>query len=213
MTVTGGQHQMPKEPSVGARIRHERKARKLTLRELAAQCGISVSFLSQLERDLARPSVGTLHNLAEAFGLSMADLLADGDPGSSGWGRAAGRLEQSARYAEVVRADRRKTIIYPGSGIHNELLTPDLGRALQMMWVVIPVGQDTGPEPLSHEGEECGLVIQGRVGVWVGPAGEEEYYELGPGDAIYQLSKHPHRSRNIGDVDVLIVTAITPPSL
>ncbi|MYS85116.1 helix-turn-helix domain-containing protein [Embleya scabrispora] len=194
--------------SLGARIRAERKRRGQTLRDLAPQCGISVSFLSQIERDVARPSVGTLHNLAEAFGLSMAELFEVGSPPA---GHTASK--QQTKYAEIVRANMRKTIIYPGSGIHNEMLTPDLGRALQMMWVVIPVGQDTGDVGLVHDGEECGLVIQGHVGIWVGPPGDEEYIELGPGDAIYQLSTHPHRSRNIGDVDVLIVTAITPPTL
>lgn len=208
--MTNAQDPGPSGPvapgALGARLRQERKRRGRTLRDLAEQCGISVSFLSQLERNMARPSVGTLHNLAEAFGLSLADLLGPGE----------GRLPDAGRgtrFAEVVRSDRRKTIIYPGSGIHNEMLTPDLNRALQMMWVVIPVGESTGEEGLVHEGEECGLVIQGRVGIWVGPAGDEDYIELGPGDAIYQLSKHPHRSKNIGEVDALIVTAITPPSL
>lgn len=197
----------PDGAALGARVRFERKRRTRTLRQLAAQCGISVSFLSQLERGMARPSVGTLHNIAEAFGMSIGELLeADG-------GRMEEALPRGPRFAEVVRSDRRKTIIYPGSGIHNEMLTPDLNRALQMMWVVIPVGESTGSEGLVHEGEECGLVIQGRVGIWVGPVGDEDYIELGPGDAIYQLSKHPHRSRNIGDIDALIVTAITPPSL
>lgn len=194
-------------PSLGARVRRERKRRGRTLKELADQCGISVSFLSQLERDMTRPSVGTLHSLAEAFGMSMGELL---DPAD---GRRTENPKRDLRFAEVVRADRRKTIIYPGSGIRNEMLTPDLNRALQMMWVVIPVGEGTGEDGLVHEGEECGVVIQGRVGIWVGPPGDEEYLELGPGDAVYQLSKHPHRSRNIGDVDALIVTAITPPSL
>lgn len=195
--------------ALGSRIRSERKQRGRTLRELAAQAGLSVSFLSQLERGKARPSVGTLHNLAEAFELSMAELLEYSQPPSP----KPPASQQVSGYAEIVRADRRKKIIYPGSGIINEMLTPDLNRALQMMWVVIPVGQDTGDVGLVHEGEECGLVIQGQVAIWVGPPGHEDYLELGPGDAVYQLSKHPHRSRNIGDIDALIVTAITPPSL
>jgi transcriptional regulator with XRE-family HTH domain len=211
MTQRGDEEDVPAQAgagpvSLGTRLRLERKRRGRTLKDLAAQCGISVSFLSQLERDIARPSVGTLHNLAEAFGVSIADLLQPGN------GRSANG-SRGLRFAEVVRAGRRKTIIYPGSGIHNEMLTPDLNRALQMMWVVIPVGESTGDDGLVHEGEECGLVIQGQVGIWVGPPGDEDYLELGPGDAVYQLSKHPHRSRNIGDVDALIVTAITPPSL
>jgi quercetin dioxygenase-like cupin family protein len=110
--------------------------------------------------------------------------------------------------AQVVRADQRKILIYPGSGIRNELLSPDLKRDIQMMRVVIPPGADTGDVSLSHAGEECGFVLQGRLEVWVG----DEHYTLGPGDTIYQPSTVPHRSRNIGDTDAIIVTAITPPS-
>lgn len=108
----------------------------------------------------------------------------------------------------MVRANARKTLMYPGSGIINELLSPDLNRAIQMMYVVIPPGASTGSEPLIHEGEECGVVLQGTVEIWAG----DEHYILEPGDAIYQKSTVPHRSRNIGDDDVIVVVAITPPS-
>jgi quercetin dioxygenase-like cupin family protein len=173
----------------------------LTLTELAEQCDISPSFLSQIERDQANPSVATLHRITEEFGLTLGKFFEEPD-------RINNREQPAETLAKVVRADRRKTLFYPGSGISNELLTPDLRRAIQMMWVVIPPGADTGDEALVHEGEECGVVLQGQVEIWVG----DEHYVLGPGDAIYQPSTVPHRSRNIGDTDVIIVVAITPPS-
>lgn len=215
-------------PAFGDKIRVVRKELGLTLVELAAQCDISPSFLSQIERDLTRPSVATLHALATALGLPMSEMLSE-----PGWAAPSGSVTTLAArrnvsspkrfpkglpapasgFATVVRSDMRKVILYPGSDIRNEMLSPDLNRALQMMWVVIPPGESTGNEGLVHTGEECGVVLQGRVGIWVGLPGEEEYYELGPGDAIYQDSTVPHRSRNIGDESVLIVTAMTPPSL
>jgi mannose-6-phosphate isomerase-like protein (cupin superfamily) len=109
--------------------------------------------------------------------------------------------------AKVVRADQRKVLIYPGSGIRNELLSPDLQRAIQLMWIVMPPGTDTG-DFLVHEGEECGIVLQGTLEIWVG----DERHVLNPGDAIYHPSSAPHRSRNVGEVDVIMVGAITPPS-
>lgn len=192
--------QSKKSPSLGAKIRQYRKSRRLTLTELAEQCNISPSFLSQIERDQANPSVATLHTIAEVFGLPLAAFFEG--PAQTNY---AASSETAAR---VVRADQRKILIYPGSGIRNELLSPDLKREIQMMRVVMPPGADTGDIPLVHEGEECGFVLQGQVEIWVG----NEHYVLGPGDAIYQSSTIPHRSRNIGDVDVIIITAITPPS-
>ena len=188
---------------LGEKIRLHRKARQMTLAELATQCDISPSFLSQIERDQANPSVATLHRIADAFGFPLATLFEE--PSQSDHN---GPHSSVKRVAKVVRANRRKTLIYPGSGIRNELLSPDLQRDIQMMWVVIPPGADTGDEPLVHEGEECGVILQGQVEIWVG----DEHYILGPGDAIYHSSSVPHRSRNIGDTDVIVVVAITPPS-
>ena len=194
---------VPGPNGLGAKIRAERKLRGMTLKDVAGRAGVSVSFLSQIERDEAKPSVGTLHDVAEALDLTLAEFF---NPGAQPARTASG----TPAAARVTRSNERKTLIYPGSGIRNELLTPDLKREIQMMWVVIPPGADTGDQPLVHEGEECGVVIQGRVEVWVG---DDEHYVLGPGDAIWQLSTVPHRSRNTGDVDAIIVTAITPPSL
>ena len=191
--------------SLGNKIRQRRKEKNLTLVEMAEQCDISPSFLSQIERDQANPSVGTLHAIADLFDLPLAAFFETPDHASV---KQPKPQETNNSAAKVVRSNQRKILIYPGSGIRNELLSPDLQRAIQMMWVVMPPGTDTGDEPLVHEGEECGLILQGQVEIWVG----DEHYILGPGDSIYQKSTIPHRSRNIGDEDVIIVVAITPPS-
>jgi len=190
--------------SLGSRIRAERKAQKRTLREIAAASGISTSFLSQVERDQAKPSVGTLHTIAEALGLTMADLFQAYAEGA--------QTRTSRSLARVIRADERKGLVYPNSGIRNELLSPDLGHAIQMMWVTIPPGEGTGARPLVHDGEECAVIVEGMVEIWVGEGANQERHVLGPGDSIYQSSTIPHRSRNIGDTNAVIVVAITPPS-
>jgi transcriptional regulator with XRE-family HTH domain len=186
--------------SLGAKIREQRKARNLTLTEMAEQCDISPSFLSQIERDKANPSVATLKTISKVFGVSLGSFFEEEDSISD-------RPQSAETLATVVRADQRKLLIYPGSGIRNELLSPDLQRAIQLMWIVMPPGTDTG-DFLVHEGEECGIVLQGTVEIWVG----DECHILNAGDAIYHPSSVPHRSRNIGEVDVIMVGAITPPS-
>jgi quercetin dioxygenase-like cupin family protein len=168
---------------------------------LAQQSDISPSFLSQIERNQATPSVGTLHTIASALGLTLASFFEEPVENDE-------FAQREGSGAQVVRADRRSVLIYPGSGNRNELVSPDLQRKIQMMWTVIPPGADTGQVPLIHDGEECGLVLQGQVEIWVG----DEQFTLGPGDAIYHASDIPHRSRNIGDEDVIVVVAITPPS-
>jgi quercetin dioxygenase-like cupin family protein len=61
---------------------------------------------------------------------------------------------------------------------------------------------------MSHEGEECALVLSGRVAITVGDVD----YELDEGDSIYYDSGLPHKSRALGDEEALIVSAITPPN-
>lgn len=190
--------------ALGDKIRKRRKSENMVLTELADLCNISPSFISQIERDQANPSISTLHDIALALGVTVGYFFSDSIDLTM---NNANKIDLE-KEVHVVRADRRKTLIYPTSGIINELLSPDLNRDIQMMWVVIPPGSDTGDEPLVHEGEECGVVLQGQVEIWAG----DEHLILGPGDAVYQKSTIPHRSRNIGDEDVIIVVAITPPS-
>jgi transcriptional regulator with XRE-family HTH domain len=189
--------------TLGSRIRGKRKAHKLTLVEVATACGLSPSFLSQIERDQASPSVATLYALARILQTPIATFFAE--PESTAGGQTA---PTNGINAQVVRADRRKQLIYPGSGIRSEMLSPDLQRAIQLLWVVMPPGTDSGDEPFVHDGEECGVILQGQVETWIG----DERYLLGPGDAIYHSSTIPHRSRNVGDTEVIIVVAKTPPS-
>ncbi len=194
---------MSKKQSLGSQIRNHRKTMQLTLVELAESCNISPSFLSQIERDQANPSVTTLYAITDVLGLSMASFFAGPDQNTSV------EQQQSPTVTRIVRADRRKVLIYPGSGIRNELLVPDLRGNIQLTWIVMPPGTNSGEKPFMHEGEECGVILQGQLKTWIG----DEVFILGPGDAIYHSSTIPHRSENIGDEDVIMVNAKTPPSI
>ena len=131
---------MPKKQSLGKKIRNQRKAHRLTLVQMAENCNISPSFLSQIERDQATPSVTTLYAIAEVLSVSMASFFTEPDTEDP----SEIPLKPIRQInAKVVRADHRKTLIYPGSNIINELLTPDLQGAIQMMWIVMPPGTDT----------------------------------------------------------------------
>ena len=69
-------------------------------------------------------------------------------------------------------------------------------------------GADTGDDMLSHEGEECGIVIRGQVEVTVG----EQVHLLAPGDGYYFDSRTPHRFRNVGEQECVLISANTPAS-
>ena len=190
--------------SLGIQIRQHRKAQQRTLVELANDCDISPSFLSQIERDQANPSVATLYEIAKSLNIPIASFFSNDEPDN---GKDAGLYPQSS--VQIVRKEHRKVIVYPGSGIRTELLLANLREAIQMMWIVMPPGTDSGEVPFVHEGEECGVILQGTLKTWVG----DEVFILHPGDSIYHKSTIPHRSQNIGDDEVIMVVAKTSPSI
>ena len=76
------------------------------------------------------------------------------------------------------------------------------------MYITIKEGEESSGDLVVHEGEECGLVIKGRLLV---KTAENEYI-LEEGDSIYFNSTIPHRYINIGNDTCESVWAMTPPS-
>ena len=178
-----------RDDQLGRRIRALRTERGLTLSGLAARVGITRSFLSSVERGVAYPSLMVLRSIAAA--LEVPVFLLFTAPEANGM---------------VVRRDARKAIRPPGAPVSYELVSPDLRRKIEMIIVRLKPGLDSAP--MAHEGEECALVLRGRVVITIGDVD----YELNEGDSIYYDSGLPHKARAAGDEPAEIVSAITPPN-
>ena len=81
-------------------------------------------------------------------------------------------------------------------------------HSLQVLHETYPPGADTGAELLAHDGEEAGIIIRGGIEITV----DGQVQRLGAGDGYMFDSRLPHRFRNVGDEDCVIVSACTPPS-
>jgi mannose-6-phosphate isomerase-like protein (cupin superfamily) len=79
-------------------------------------------------------------------------------------------------------------------------------RAITLLDETYPVGSDTGDEMYTHEGEETGLLVEGRIELTVGA----EVFILEPGDSYYFESSKPHRFRNPFDQPARLISATTP---
>jgi transcriptional regulator with XRE-family HTH domain len=177
---------------LGARIRALRVARGETLRQLAERAGVTESFLSQVERGVASPSIASVQRIARALDHSIAQLFTEDEP--------AGR---------VVRAKDRRRVAYPGLGAVDEFLTGSPDAKLQVIVSTIEPGGGTGEEAYTHESdEEVVVVLEGRLDLWVAA----QAYHLETGDAIAYASRVPHRNRNPGPGVTRILFCITPPS-
>ena len=182
----------PLEVDLGARIRALRLARGSTLRKLAAEAGVTESFLSQVERGVASPSIASVQRIARALGQSIAELFAADE-----------------RAGSLVRVDDRRRVVYQGLGAVDEFLTRATDGRLQVIMSTIEAGGGTGDEAYTHDSdEEVVIVLEGSLDLWVGP----EHYRLEVGDAVTHSSRIPHRNTNPGPGVARVLFCITPPS-
>ena len=174
---------------IGKRIRARRTELNMSLRDLAAQTDLTASFLSQIERDLADPSIKSLRRIASALNVPMLYFLAENENPNP-----------------VVRMHQRKQLKLPGSKVAYELLTPDLNRKMEMFVVRIHPSQKNIAHPLDHPTEECILVLEGCLCVKLG----ETEYELETGDSIYFEGSFLRGLSAKGDEPAVFVSAMTP---
>lgn len=180
---------------VGAEVKDLRKARGLTIAELADASALSSGYLSQIERGISSPSVKALHSISRALGVTIS------------WFFSRASDNDGDLHDLVVRAGARRTLTFE-NGIRDELLSPNLGRKLELLRSVFPPGASSGLETYAHKGEEAGFVIEGELRLWIG--GKE--ISLGAGDSFAFSSELPHRYANPGRSETVVIWAITPPS-
>jgi transcriptional regulator with XRE-family HTH domain len=187
---------------LGLRVRELRRLRALTTRELARRVEVSPSMISQVETGSTNASVGTLRRIATALDVPLAEFLVDGSPA-----QPTARSLAPAPRTGVVRRNRRKRLQLPESHVVYELLTPDLRWDVEFLWIALEPNHPP-VESMAHPGQECALVIEGTLHIVIG----DEEFVLETGDSIAFDSAVPHRIENRGDVTVIQISAITPPS-
>jgi len=175
--------------SLGARLRRSRKARGLSLEDVARAAGLTRSFLSLVERDQTAPSVASLIRICETLDIRVGSLF------------------DSPRTA-LVRADLRPQINFGGQGVTEYLLTPANSR-LQILHSYIEPSGGGGEEPYTLAGEaEFALVLEGRLEIEVGGT----RYELGVNDSLSFSPDTPHTWRNPSDTERAVVLWVLTPS-
>lgn len=178
-------------PAFGGRIRELRRKAGLTLQALADQAGISVGFLSQVERDKATPSLGTLAGLAAALGVDIDWFIATPRPSDS-----------------ITRAGERPSFAIADTSLRYERINTTLpGGTLSSLIIEIPVGYAS--EVIAHTGEELIYVLQGTLRQTLGEAA----FVLHPGDSLHFMGDTPHSFANVGDVPARLLWTGTSPRL
>jgi transcriptional regulator with XRE-family HTH domain len=162
------------------------------LRTVADRSGLSESFLSQVERGRSSASIASLRRIADALGVSIADLF---------------ELD-NVRSPKVLRRDERPGLAFGVLG-RKLLLTPRRLENLEVFVGELEVGGSTGAQPYAHgDSEELFVVLSGTVQLELGG----EVFRLEHGDSIDYRSSTPHRASNAGDDLAEVMWIISPPS-
>ncbi|MGB8986525.1 MAG: cupin domain-containing protein [Candidatus Sulfotelmatobacter sp.] len=174
--------------AIGSHLRQLRAKQKLSLAQVARGVGISVGFLSALERSQMSGSVGTLRKLARFYKTNILDFFDATDAST-----------------RQVRPAQRK-VLEAGPGVRMELLA--WGNTV-MEPHLFRVAPDAGSgDSYTHEGEEFLYVLRGQLTITL----EKEEYLLKTGDSFYFESATPHHWRNPGRTETLLLWVNTPPT-
>ena len=171
------------EPQLGPLIRKRRKQLGLTLQALCDRAGVLVGYLSQVERDNATPSLGTLAQIAAALDVTLEYFIAAPGPTDS-----------------LTRAETRPQFALNGSSIGYENLATDFpGAELSSYILHVPAGYAS--EVVSHEGEEIIYILDGEIEQTL----DGQVIRMKAGDSLHYSGLRPHSWTNPTDKPVRIL--------
>ncbi|WP_246248856.1 helix-turn-helix domain-containing protein [Chelativorans alearense] len=161
---------------LGVLIRARRRQLGLTLQELGKAAGLSVGYLSQVERDNATPTLGTLAQIARSLDVPLDYFI------------SAPRAEDA-----LTRAGARRRFSIDGSSIVYERLGTEFpGNVLSSFILTVPPGYAS--ETVSHEGEEIIYILEGSITQVL----DGKEMVMGVGDSLHFRGNVPHAWANPG---------------
>jgi len=174
--------------AIGPRLRQLRRKRGASLAIVAKAAGISVGFLSALERSQMTASVGTLRKLARYYKTNILDFYDTAEPNQ-----------------HLVRPRARK-VLEAGRGVRMELLAWG-NTVMEPHFFRIAEGAGSG-DAYTHVGEEFLFVLKGALQIFL----RGEKYLLKTGDSFYFESAVPHHWANPGRTETWVLWVNTPPT-
>jgi transcriptional regulator with XRE-family HTH domain len=199
MPATKKTQPVPNGDAVGqflrGRVRDLRKRRSWTLEQLSAACGVSRSMLSEIERGNANPTLAVAFRIAQAFSMSLGDLVD---------GAAAANARRSR--IDVIRADDRAYHYRNDRNVRIRTLSPlRLEKSVEYYQVTLRAGASLASSPHFEGARELITVQQGAVRV----TSDGEHVALGAGDSAHYPADVPHAIRNSSNQDAVVFLVVT----
>ncbi|WP_342045215.1 helix-turn-helix domain-containing protein [Bacillus sp. OTU530] len=167
---------------IGSKIRAIRKRKKITIAQMCEGTGLSKGFISNVENNNTSPSINTLQTISNFLGVPLPYLL----------------LEKKQHMRVIKKTERTHSTF---NNLKIEHLSSKGG--LRMMLVEFPPGASMG-EANAHEGEECHVVLEGRV---IAEQGEDSMI-IEEGDSFSWNASVPHFVKNIGEEKAVLLISV-----
>ena len=177
---------------IGERLKRLRMINSLTQEELASRADLTKGFISQLENDATSPSIATLKDIIDVFGVSMQEFFSDTDDDEN----------------VVFGKDARVQATDDGEKIQVELLVPGAqNREMDPVLVTLEPGEEMDEQQF-HEGEEFGFVLLGKIQLRL----DDRLHTIKKDECFYFTSDKRHAVKNIGKTTAKILWVVTPPT-
>ena len=178
--------------NIGEKLRRLRLQRNLTQEEMADRCELSKGFISQVERDLASPSIATLTDMLECLGSNLKEFFSETDDEKT-------VFSQSDMFVKEDEETLRGSITW---------LVPSAQKN-EMEPILVELGEGgVTEEIMPHEGEEFGYVLSGTIRIVLG----DQVERVRKDESFYFRPAAPHKLVNAGKGICRVLWVSTPPS-
>lgn len=174
---------------IGAKIKAIRLQRGLTQEELALRCELTKGYISQLENDIASPSIATLIDILNILGISLQNFFTEPKKEKIVFGKTD--------FFESTNGDGTNLWLIPNSQ-KNEM---------EPIILELPEGGESELR-LPFEGEEFGYVLEGKIEIMLG--NEKFIYKAKKGEAFYIDGKFEHSIKNTFNGRSRLIWVTTP---
>ena len=182
--------------NLGNRIKELRKAKKITLVELAELTGVAQATLSRIETGVMQGTVESHRKIAEALGVSLSELYAS--------------LEGYSKKAIYKEGREKKETLYHNEKVKCELLTSEIMKKKITPLMITIAGKCETPQERKEKGVEKFLfVLEGNVTVTL----DKNEYNLSQNDSLYFDASQSHRIINRGSRSAKIFCTVSPPNI
>jgi len=177
--------------NIGKEIKRLRIKNGLTQEELADRSELSKGFISQLERDLASPSIATLSDLLQCLGTDLKHFFSDATD------------ENVVFKSEDVFVKEYKE---EGSIINWIVPNSQKNSMEPIILELLPGGKSYVDDP--HDGEEFGYVLSGSVVLYIG----SKKYRVKKHESFYYKPSAVHYIENNSKTNAKVLWVSTPPT-